>query len=105
MSFEVVAEDLVAHASHLDGLADRLGTAVSAAKTASMSDDAYGLICLFLPPVINPMEEEGVSALEAAAEGFSALASNVKTTATEYQDTDENNSRALKKTMSAPEKS
>lgn len=99
MSFEVVADDLMAHASHLDGLADRMSTVVSAAKTASMSDDAYGLICLFLPPVINPMEEEGISALEAAAEGLGALAGNVKATATEYQNTDESNSKALQKTM------
>ncbi|MCI2415796.1 ESX-1 secretion-associated protein [Saccharopolyspora sp. K220] len=92
MSYEVAAEDLTAHASHLDGLVDRVNTAISAAQTVSMSDDAYGLLCSFLPPIINPMEQDGMDALKAAEEGLSTTADNVRTTAKEYQDTDEANS-------------
>ncbi|SEG96085.1 Excreted virulence factor EspC, type VII ESX diderm [Saccharopolyspora kobensis] len=88
MTFQVEAEDLTAHASHLDGLADRFDTAISAAEQA-MSDDAYGLLCSFLPPIINPTEEEGMAALKAAKEGVSTTADNVRQTAKEYQETDE----------------
>ncbi|RKT84496.1 Excreted virulence factor EspC, type VII ESX diderm [Saccharopolyspora antimicrobica] len=88
MTFQVEAEDLTAHASHLDGLADRFDTAISAAETA-MSDDAYGLLCSFLPPIINPTEEEGMAALKAAKEGVTTTADNVRQTAKEYQETDE----------------
>jgi hypothetical protein len=95
MSFEVVSEELTAHGGHLDGLTDRLNTAVSAAEQVSMSDEAYGLLCSFLPPVINPMEEEGMKALKAASEGVGITADNVRSTAKQYQDTDEGNSESF----------
>ncbi|WP_406692420.1 type VII secretion target [Saccharopolyspora sp. ID03-671] len=96
-SFKVQAEDLTAHASHLDGLTDRFDTAIAAAESVSMSDEAYGLLCSFLPPIVNPVEEEGINALKAAKEGVSSTAENVRSTAKEYQETDDANSDELKK--------
>ncbi|PXY29013.1 ESX-1 secretion-associated protein [Prauserella sp. PE36] len=88
MAFEVVPEDLVAHASHLDGITDRLRVAVSAAQTVSMDDSAYGLLCSFLPPVVNPMEEKGLEALDAAVEGVTVTADNVRKAADTYRESD-----------------
>lgn len=82
MPYEVVSGELPARASHLDALTDRLDTAVSAAEEVSMSDEAYGLLCSFLLPVVNPMEEKGMEALNAAREGVEITAENVRTTAT-----------------------
>ncbi|APU22439.1 type VII secretion target [Actinoalloteichus sp. GBA129-24] len=96
-AYDVVTEDLVAHASHLDALTDRLNTAIAAAETVSMSDDAYGLICQFLPPTINPMEEEGIAALNAAVEGVTTSAENVRATADQYLDTDDANQQSFQK--------
>lgn len=95
-SFKVQAEDLTAHASHLEGLTDRLDTAISAAESVSMSDEAYGLLCSFLPPIVNPMEEEGMNALKAAKEGVTITAENVRTSAKDYLDTDDANADSLK---------
>ncbi|MBB5154383.1 type VII secretion target [Saccharopolyspora phatthalungensis] len=95
MTFEVHVEELTAHASHLDGLTDRLATAVSAAETVSMSDEAYGLLCSFLPPIVNPMEEEGMNALRAAQEGVSTTADNVRKTAEQYSETDDGSAQSL----------
>lgn len=95
-SFNVQAEDLTAHASHLEGLTDRLQTAISAAETVSMSDEAYGLLCSFLPPIVNPTEEEGLNALKAAKEGVTVTADNLRSTARDYQDTDDANAKSLK---------
>jgi hypothetical protein len=95
MSFEVVVDDLRAHASHLDGFADRLSTALSAATTVSMSDDAYGLLCSFLPPIVNPMEQEGMDTLNAAHEAVSTTAGNVRTAATSYEDSDAARAQSL----------
>jgi uncharacterized protein YukE len=89
MTFEVTAEELTAHASHLDGLTDRIQTAISAAEQVSMADEAYGLLCSFLPPIVNPMEEEGLNALKAAQEGVGVTADNVRETAKQYQETDD----------------
>ncbi|WP_243789596.1 type VII secretion target [Saccharopolyspora gloriosae] len=96
MPYEVVSEELRAHASHLDALTDRLDTAVSAAKEVSMSDEAYGLLCSFLPPIVNPMEEEGVTALEAAREGVEVTAENIRNTAKEYDSNDEDNAESFR---------
>jgi len=101
MSYEVVPDELRSHASHLDGLLDRLSTAVSAANTVSMADDAYGLLCSFLPPIINPMEEKGIEALQAAVEGVGTTAENVRTTATQYQESDETNSQPFQRALTS----
>ncbi|OLF18531.1 type VII secretion target [Actinophytocola xanthii] len=101
-AFEVVPEDLTAHASHLDGLSDRLTTAADAARTVSMSDSAYGLICQFVPPFVNPMEQKAMEAIDAAAEGVRTSAGNIRSTATSYTDTDTAHATVYGKTLEAP---
>ena len=102
MGFKVVSEDLSAHASHLDGLVDRLKTAVSAAETASMSDDSFGLLCAFLPSMINPVEEQGLDALRAAVEGVSATADNVRGVARDYSEVDTDGSDRFGRILREP---
>jgi len=92
MSYEVAPEELRAHGSHLDGLVDRLNTAVDAAKTVVMDDSAYGLLCSFLPPIVNATtQDKATETLGAAVEGVSTIADNVRTAATSYEDQDETN--------------
>ncbi|MGC7101591.1 type VII secretion target [Amycolatopsis lurida] len=97
MSYEVEPEDLIAHASHLDGVTDRLNTALDAAKTVSMDDSAYGLLCSFLPPIVNPMEEKGMEAIGAAVEGVETTAGNVRKAAESYRESDKAHVEPLKK--------
>ncbi|MFN2495621.1 MAG: type VII secretion target, partial [Pseudonocardiaceae bacterium] len=75
--------------------ADRLDQAVDAARQVSMPDDAYGVICQFLPPVLNPLEEHGVAALQGSAEGIQTTAANIKDTAEDYAAADDRNALAL----------
>ncbi|MFD8497583.1 type VII secretion target [Amycolatopsis sp. NPDC059657] len=97
MGFEVVADDLVAHASHLDGLSDRLKTVVAAANTASMDDGAFGLLCAFMPLIVNPMEEKAHEALSASVEGVHTVGDNIRAAAKAYRDGDDTNSAAFVK--------
>ncbi|CAM3703548.1 type VII secretion target [Kibdelosporangium persicum] len=99
MSFEVVVDDLRGHASHLNGLMDRLGTAIDAANTVSMSDEAYGLLCSFLPLIINPMEQEGLKSLRAASEAVGTTAGNVRLAADRYEQVDQAISRPFAETL------
>jgi hypothetical protein len=69
----------VAHASHLDGLVERLNTAEAAAS--AMSGNAYGLRCAFLPPIANPTGERAADVLRAAVEGIQTSEDNVRTAA------------------------
>ncbi|WP_037315259.1 type VII secretion target [Amycolatopsis orientalis] len=89
-SFEVDPDDLTAHASHLEGLVDRLNTAHGATGSA-MSADAYGLLCAFLPPIVNPTGERAAEAIKAAAEGIQTTADNIRTAAKSYVDGDTTN--------------
>ena len=95
-SFKVFAEDLTNHAGHLDELCDRMDTAIEAARVASMSDEAYGVLCSFLPPIVNPLEEEGIGSLKSAREGLGRTAHNVRRSAAEYRDADESGARSLR---------
>jgi hypothetical protein len=98
--FEVEPDDLVAHASHVDSLVDRLNTAASAADTA-MSDHAYGLLCAFLPPIIRPTGEQAKDALNASAEGVRGLSENVRTAAQSYRDGEEGNAQPFERQLTA----
>lgn len=95
--FGVEPDELVAHASHVDGLVDRLKTAVSAAETA-MSDDAYGLLCAFLPPIVNPTGEQAKDTVSAAVEGVQQIADNVRVAAAAYRE----NEQASKASFASP---
>lgn len=98
--FEVEPDDLVAHASHVESLIDRLNTAVSAADTA-MSDHAYGLLCAFLPPIIRPTGEQAKDTLNASIEGVRGLSDNVKTAAQSYRDGEEGNAQPFERQLAA----
>ncbi|KDN20999.1 type VII secretion target [Amycolatopsis rifamycinica] len=98
--FEVEPDDLIAHASHVESLVDRLGTASSAADTA-MSDHAYGLLCAFLPPIIRPTNEQAKDALTASAEGVRGLADNVRSAAQSYREGEEGNAQPFERQLTA----
>lgn len=67
-----------------------------------MSEDAYGLLCSFVPPVINPMEEEGRKALKAAVEGVSTTADNIRSIAEQYRETDSENEKEFHRVLKDP---
>jgi hypothetical protein len=102
--FEVEPDDLVAHASHVESLVDRLTTASSAADTA-MSDHAYGLLCAFLPPIIRPTNEQAKDALTASAEGVRGLADNVTAAAKSYREGEEGNAQPFERQLATSSRS
>src|ERR1700712_3451977 len=58
-NYEVLTEALRAHARKVDGLAGRLAQAVDAAREVSLPSDAYGICCLDLPLMLNPLQYLG----------------------------------------------
>lgn len=93
--FNVLTDQLNGHAGTLDGLKGQLSTALDAARTVSMPRDAYGVICQFFPPMIDPLENAGVEALQEAVNAMGNTAGAIRDTATTYADTDTANAAAF----------
>jgi uncharacterized protein YukE len=82
--YGVTAGELRAHATKVDGHAQQLGQAVDAANQV-MPDNAYGIICQFLPPLINETEQAAHEALTASQEGLEETATGLRDTADNYE--------------------
>ncbi|MFI9456859.1 type VII secretion target [Amycolatopsis sp. NPDC052450] len=95
--YQVLTDELTTHTGKVDGLADRMGTAVEAANTVTMNDSAYGVICQPFAMLLQPFEEMGVNALKTAAESLTEIATKVRDAAKTYQDREGDTVDAIKK--------
>lgn len=89
--FGTSPEELRAHASKLDGLGERLQTALDAANQVSLSTEAYGVICSFFVPVVQSVSQPGVDTLKDASGAMGDMAAKVKQTANTYESGDADN--------------
>lgn len=87
--FDVVTDDLVAHAANIDSLRERFGAILNAIDSVSQDDEAYGIICQFLPPVLAGRQEEQKELTTMAQENLELLAQALRTTAESYDAADE----------------
>ena len=87
--YEVAIEALDKHARSLEDRAAAVSEALAAASSVSVSEDAYGIICQFLPPCINPVEDEGINALKAAMECLEEDARDIRATAAAYRENED----------------
>ncbi|MFD4251298.1 type VII secretion target [Amycolatopsis thermoflava] len=94
--YEVLTDELGTHAGKVDGLAERLQTAVEAARQVSMDNSAFGVICQPFAMMLDPFEQMGVRALEVATESVSGTAGNVRTTVTNYDGQDDTTRQTVK---------
>ncbi|MFG3342462.1 type VII secretion target [Glycomyces sp. NPDC048151] len=86
---EVVTEDLVTHASHIDSLRERFGAILSAMDSVEQDNEAYGIICQFLPPILAGRQADQKELVEMAQENFEMLAQALRDTADAYDAADE----------------
>lgn len=94
--YEVLTDELAAHASKIDGLTSRLRTAVDAANTVTMDNSAYGVVCQPFALMLQPFEELGVRTLREGAEALTDTAGKVRDTARSYEQTDTAEARTYK---------
>lgn len=94
--YEVITEALTTHAASLGRVADQLSTALDAAQQVSMPRDAYGVICQFFPPMIDPIEQSGVSAIQQSVQAVNDTLTAVNTTAREYDAVETTNATSFR---------
>ncbi|MBE8519439.1 ESX-1 secretion-associated protein [Amycolatopsis sp. H6(2020)] len=87
--FKVLGEELGSHESKVRGLAERMKTAVDAARQVTMDNSAYGVICQPFALMLDPFEQMGVRALQQASESIDGTADKVKDAADAYRGQDE----------------
>jgi len=89
--FGVTPEALAAHGTGLEAVRSALQQALDAARTVSLPGDAYGVICQFFPPLIDPVEASGMDTLSAGVDAVARAIDGVVTTAAEYQRVEDGN--------------
>lgn len=79
------------HASHIAAFTNDFGLAVSAANSVAMDDDAYGVICSFLPKLfINSLEDQAIAGVKACDDLVSGAASALELVADMIEETEAN---------------
>ncbi|HEV7974239.1 type VII secretion target [Amycolatopsis sp.] len=95
--YEVLGGELGIHAGKIDGFADRLRTAVDAARQVSMDNSAYGVICQPFALMLDPFEQMGVQALQTGSDSVDGTAGKIRDAATAYQAREDATAEAITK--------
>ncbi|MEU6247560.1 type VII secretion target [Glycomyces sp. NPDC047010] len=86
---EVDPEELDAHAANILTLHQRFDAVLSAIDTVSQDDQAYGIICQFLPPILEGRQSEQRELTSMEQGNLERLAQALKDTASSYRDVDD----------------
>lgn len=87
--FDVTPEELHVGAADLDEVSAALQQALDAARTVSLPTEAYGLICQFFPPLLDPVENSGTDTIAAGRDATGSAADRLRASAGGYRSTDD----------------
>lgn len=93
--YEVLNEELRTHSGKVDAFAERMQTAVDAARQVTMDNSAFGVICQPFALLLQPFEERGVEALEQGSETITETAGKVRDAASAYESAEGAQSSAI----------
>ncbi|SDD85546.1 type VII secretion target [Glycomyces harbinensis] len=88
-SIEVITDDLRAHAANIESVRERFAAVLSAIDSVSQDNEAYGIICQFLPPILAGRQEDQKELTTMAQENLELLAQALRATADDYESADE----------------
>ncbi|HRC12746.1 MAG: hypothetical protein IPJ15_14390 [Actinomycetales bacterium] len=94
--FHVDPGELRAHAVGLAGVAADVGTALSAAQSVALGSEAYGLLCAWMPGVINEVSADVVAGINQSLVALDLTVSELTAAAAAYQGSDAAMSAALR---------
>ena len=81
---------LMAHAGVVDRIGDGLATAVQAGESVRTGTGAYGLLCQFVPVLLNGLQQAVVDGMGTAAESVHDTADRLRSVAAGYDAADGN---------------
>jgi hypothetical protein len=94
--FGVRHADLITHAGHVEDIAGKITTAAAAGSATRAGGDAYGKLCVMVPVMLNALQSVLIDGINAAAESLHDTGARLRTTATEYETTDEQRATRFK---------
>lgn len=94
-AFSVVPADLSAHAASLDSVAGRVTTAAQAASGIVTDTSAYGILCQFMPPILNIWGAGVAQGIADASTSLTNSASAVRASAESYRAADSTGAKRL----------
>jgi hypothetical protein len=87
---------LVTHAGHVEDIASRVSTAASAGSAVRAGNEAYGKLCVMVPVMLNALQDILIDGISSAAESMHDTGARLRTTAAEYEGTDQRSANAFK---------
>lgn len=87
-NFSAHPEQIAAHASEVDGIADEVAVALSAAQTVHLDTIAYGLLCQQIPMMMEPLTAQVVNALRETVDALHDTGDRLHTASFDYDGTD-----------------
>jgi len=94
--FKVRHAELATHAGHVEAVAGKVTTAASAGSAVRAGGDAYGKLCVMVPVMLNALQDVLIDGINAAAESLHDTGARLRTTATEYENTDQQSATTFK---------
>jgi hypothetical protein len=95
--YQVLTESLTKHAGTIDRIAGQVAQAAAAGHQMGLPSGAYGMLCMDLPAMLNPLQEQGAVALATCAKRLDTAAARIRATARDYATADEANDLALRR--------
>lgn len=84
---QVDPEALILHAGHVEMSATHVDQIAGA--VATLDAEAFGLMCAFLPPILNQAWPTNLQAIRATAESLRTTANQLRTAANDLAETDQ----------------
>jgi len=91
----VAPADLLAHAAHIESVADDVAAAKAAGDAVRMGAGAYGTLCTIVPVLVDALQVKVVDGLDAAVGSLHDTGQRLRDSAADYRATDEGNSAAI----------
>jgi len=88
--------ELITHAAHVEAIGNRVSTAAQAGATVQAGADAYGKLCVMVPVMLNALQAVLIDGITAAADSLHDTGGRLRTTAQDYETTDQRRSQVFK---------
>jgi uncharacterized protein YukE len=88
-------EQLRTHAQNLDGLADAFADILGAGDHITQDDEAYGLLCQWIPPILADRQQEQKDITQLLQTNLGKIAAALREAAADYEAADEDAASGL----------